>query len=134
MADRRPHFAVTTKPSAVDAALAAARQRIAPRVAPASLPQERAEGALIVDIRPHELRQRDGLLDGAVVIDRNVLEWRLDPTSDHRLDAANDPARRIVIVCDEGYASSFAAAALADLGLTNVTDLSGGFQAVRPGS
>jgi rhodanese-related sulfurtransferase len=68
------------------------------------------------------------------VIDRNVLEWRLDPTSDHRLDAANDPARRIVIVCDEGYASSFAAAALADLGLTNVTDLSGGFQAVRPGS
>jgi rhodanese-related sulfurtransferase len=90
-----------------------------------------AGGAMVVDIRPGELRARDGDLDGAVVIGRNVLEWRLDPTCRHRLPGMDDPARRIVIVCDEGYASSLAAAALKDLGLTNVTDLAGGYQAWR---
>jgi rhodanese-related sulfurtransferase len=66
---------------------------------------------------------------GAVVVERNVLEWRLDPTSPHRLAQMTDLAQAVVVVCDEGYASSLAAAALMDLGLTNVTDLDGGYQA-----
>ncbi len=89
------------------------------------------EGALVVDTRPSELRRRDGELAGAVVIERNVLEWRLDPTCPHRVEGMDDPARRVILVCDEGFASSLAAAALLDLGLTNVTDLAGGYQAWR---
>jgi rhodanese-related sulfurtransferase len=86
---------------------------------------------MVIDIRPAELRARDGELEGAVVIERNVLEWRLDPTCRHRLPGMDDPDRRIVIVCNEGYASSLAAAALRDIGLTNATDLAGGYQAWR---
>lgn len=85
----------------------------------------------MVDTRPGEQRRRDGELPGAVVIERNVLEWRLDPTSPHRIDGMDDPDRRVVIVCAEGYASSLAAATLRDLGLTNVTDLDGGYGAWR---
>ena len=115
----------------VDVMLATARARIGPRVWAEELSLAAARGALVVDIRPSELRGRDGALDGATVVDRNVLEWRLDPTCPHRLEEANDPGRRVIIVCDEGYASSLAAAALLDIGLTNVTDLDGGFQAWR---
>jgi rhodanese-related sulfurtransferase len=113
----------------VDRLLASARARIGPRVSAAELSLALARGALVVDIRPRELRDRDGALDGATVIERNVLEWRLDITCPHRLEAMDDPGRWVIIVCDEGYASSLAAAALLDLGLTNVTDLAGGFQA-----
>jgi rhodanese-related sulfurtransferase len=117
--------------AAIDRALAAARARIGPRLRPERLHSALAGGAMVVDIRPAELRDRDGELDGAVVIERNVLEWRLDPTSRYRLPGMDDPARRIVIVCNEGYASSLAAATLRDIGLTNVTDLAGGYQAWR---
>jgi rhodanese-related sulfurtransferase len=82
-----------------------------------------------VDIRPLEQRQRDGPLPGALVIDRNVLEWRLDPLGDHRIPESIDHDQRIVIVCNEGYGSSLAAASLQDLGLRRATDLIGGFQA-----
>lgn len=99
------------------------------RVDPGDLAAVHAAGALVVDIRPSEQRHRDGELPDAVVIDRNVLEWRLDPTSPHRLPVAGDPARRIVIVCNEGYASSLAAETLQRLGLANATDLAGGYQA-----
>ena len=88
-------------------------------------------GVLVVDIRPVAQRERDGEMPGAVVIDRNVLEWRLDPTSPDRIAEATDHDREIVIVCNEGYASSFAAATLQQLGLRRATDLVGGFQAVR---
>jgi rhodanese-related sulfurtransferase len=88
---------------------------------------------MVIDIRPAELRARDGELEGALVIERNVLEWRLDPTCRHRLPGMDDPDRRIILVCNEGYASSLAAAALRDIGLTNVTDLAGGYQAWRSG-
>ena len=118
-------------PAAIDRALASARARIAPRARPEDLEPAAAAGALIVDIRPERLRQQDGDLPGAVVIERNVLEWRLDPTSSHRLAGMDDPGRRVIVVCDEGYASSLAAAALVELGLTDVTDLDGGFQAWR---
>ncbi|MDQ0028637.1 rhodanese-like domain-containing protein [Arthrobacter bambusae] len=99
------------------------------RIHPAGLEREMSAGALVVDTRPAEQRKRDGDLPGAVVIDRNVLEWRLDPSSPHRLPFAGDPARRIVIVCNEGYSSSLAAHTLQRLGLTGATDLIGGFQA-----
>jgi rhodanese-related sulfurtransferase len=115
--------------AAIDSALAAARARIAPRVPAQGLEQVITNGGLVVDIRPEGLRQRDGDIPGAVVVERNVLEWRLDAGSPHRLPEMDDPAKRVVIVCDEGYASSLAAAALMDLGLTDVTDLDGGYQA-----
>jgi rhodanese-related sulfurtransferase len=116
---------------AVDRALAAARLRIAPRVMASELAGELADGALVVDTRPEALRRQDGVIPGAETIERNVREWRLDPTSPHRLSGMDSPSKRVIVVCDEGYASSLAAAALADLGLTNVTDLVGGYQAWR---
>jgi rhodanese-related sulfurtransferase len=99
------------------------------RVDPLELEALQAAGALIVDIRPVEQRNRYGELPGAIVIDRNVLEWRLDPSSPHRLPFADNPERTIVIVCNEGYSSSLAAHTLQQLGLHNATDLRGGFQA-----
>lgn len=114
----------------IDQLLADARAGLPPRPTPAELPALVEAGALVVDIRPVEQRARDGELPGAVVIDRNVLEWRLDPTSPHRISGAGDPDRHIVLVCNEGYASSLAAATLQRLGLRGATDLDGGFQAL----
>ena len=99
------------------------------RVTAGQLPGEVAAGALVVDIRPVEQRQRDGELPGAIVIPRNVLEWRLDPTSPHRIAEVADHDCRVVLVCNEGYASSLAAATLQQLGLHRATDLAGGYQA-----
>ena len=87
-------------------------------------------GALVVDIRPVEQRSRDGELDGAVVVDRNVFEWRLDPASEHRIPEITGYEQRVIVVCNEGYQSSLAAATLHDLGLVRATDLIGGFQAL----
>jgi rhodanese-related sulfurtransferase len=116
--------------SAVDAALERARARLL-RVGPLEAAAAARGGALLVDTRPVEQRRRDGEIPGALVIDRNVLEWRLDPTSDDRSPDAVDHSRPVIVVCNEGYASSFAAVALQDLGLDNATDLIGGFQAWR---
>lgn len=106
------------------------RSRSMDRVAPRDLAAELDAGALLVDIRPVEQRERDGELPGAVVINRNVLEWRLDPTSDHRIPQVTGSDQRIIIVCNEGYSSSLAAATLRQLGLHAATDLVGGFQAL----
>ena len=116
--------------SRVDDLLAVARRSLPRRPTAADLPALFARGALVVDIRPAFQRDRDGELPGAVVIDRNVLEWRLDPTSPHRIPEVTDHDREIVIVCNEGYASTLAAASLQLLGLHRATDLDGGFQAV----
>lgn len=83
----------------------------------------------MVDTRPADQRQRDGELAGALVIDRNVLEWRLAPSSDSRI-VDLDPARVVVVVCSQGFSSSLAAVSLQDLGLLGATDLIGGFQAL----
>jgi rhodanese-related sulfurtransferase len=107
-----------TDGSAIDRLLHEARVTLE-RVEPADLQREQAAGALVVDIRPVEQRQRDGDLPGALVIDRNVLEWRLDPTCPYRLPVAEGP----------GYSSSLAARTLQQLGLARATDLVGGFQA-----
>jgi rhodanese-related sulfurtransferase len=116
--------------AAVDALLHAARRRL-DRVEPADLAAEMAAGALVVDTRPIEQRRRDGDLPGAVVVDRNVLEWRLDPTSPNRIVEVTDRDQRMIIVCNEGYSSSLAAATLRQLGIHRATDLIGGFQAWR---
>ena len=112
----------------IEEILAAARTRL-DRVEPEGLETERKAGAVIVDIRPIEHRTRDGALPDAIVIDRNVLEWRLDPACEHHIAEVADYDTRIVIVCNEGYQSSLAAAQLRDLGLHRATDLVGGFQA-----
>jgi len=114
----------------IDALLAEARADL-DRVRPDDLAAEMTAGALVVDTRPSEQRHRDGVLPGALVIDRNVLEWRLDPTSPHRIREADDPDRRVIVVCNEGYSSSLAAASLRRLGLRRATDLVGGYQAWR---
>jgi rhodanese-related sulfurtransferase len=115
----------------VDELLARCRARLPRRPGPEELTGLVEHGALVVDIRPVALRERDGELPGALVVDRNQMEWRLDPTSEHSLAEVDDPELVIVLVCDEGYASTLAAAALQDLGLVNATDLDGGYQAWR---
>ncbi|MEU0228306.1 rhodanese-like domain-containing protein [Streptomyces sp. NPDC006284] len=90
-----------------------------------------AGAALLVDIRYAALRERDGVIPGALVVERNELEWRLDPQGSHRLPEATGHDLRVVVVCNEGYASSLAAESLHRLGLYRATDLIGGFQAWR---
>ncbi|MER6716923.1 rhodanese-like domain-containing protein [Streptomyces sp. NPDC006386] len=103
-------------------------ERIEPREA---YEAARAGEALLVDIRYAALRERDGLIPGALVVERNELEWRLDPQGSHRLPEATSHALRIVVICNEGYASSLAVQSLHQLGLYRATDLVGGFQAWR---
>ncbi|MGW3724521.1 rhodanese-like domain-containing protein [Streptomyces sp. NPDC000851] len=91
----------------------------------------RAGEALLVDIRYAALRERDGQIPGALVVERNELEWRLDPHGSHRLPEATSHDLRVVVICNEGYASSLAADSLHRLGLHRATDLVGGFQAWR---
>ncbi len=114
--------------SAVDRLLAAARARL-DRVGPSQAHHLVAEGALLIDIRPAAQRAEFGEVPGALVLERNVLEWRLDPDSPARIPEAADPERPVVIMCQAGYASSFAAVALLDLGRRHATDLDGGFAA-----
>jgi rhodanese-related sulfurtransferase len=114
----------------IDELLAAARARLPRRPTADELPDAFARGALVVDIRPVEQRRADGGLTGAVVVDRNVLEWRLDPACEHCLALVTGYDHEVILVCDEGYQSSLAAATLQDLGLRRATDLDGGFQAL----
>jgi rhodanese-related sulfurtransferase len=119
-----------TRRSTIDEVLARAQGGL-DRVTSDELADEVAGGAIVIDIRPADQRERDGDLPGAVVVDRNVLEWRLDPTSRHRLPVATGHDVRFVIVCNEGYGSSLAARSLREIGLDRATDLVGGFQAWR---
>ncbi|GMQ86154.1 MAG: rhodanese-like domain-containing protein [Acidimicrobiia bacterium] len=112
----------------IDELLAKARAKL-DRVRAEDLGDEVAAGAMLVDVRPIEERQRDGELEGAIVIDRNVLEWRLAPSSKDRIvDVA--PQERVIVVCTDGYQSSLAAATLQRLGLHGATDLIGGYRAM----
>ncbi|MFD7629951.1 rhodanese-like domain-containing protein [Streptomyces sp. NPDC059851] len=98
------------------------------RVAPEEAHAAFLDGALLVDIRYQALRERDGLVPGALVIERNELEWRLDPQGSHRIPKAASHDLRVIVFCNEGYASSLAVASLHTLGLRHATDLTGGFQ------
>ena len=130
-AQRPVHYRAAV-PRTVADLLASARTRLE-RVEAGDLAAEVAAGALVIDIRPVEQRDRDGELAGAIVVDRNVLEWRLDPASEHRLDVVTGYDQRVIIVCNEGYQSSLAAATLQDLGLHRATDLAGGYQSLVDG-
>jgi len=114
-------------PPTIDQVLEEARRRLV-RLEPEQAADEVARGALLVDIRPPAQRADQGKIPGAVVIDRTVLEWRLDPTSASRLEQAKDHQVRVIVVCAEGYSSSLAAASLQDVGLVNATDVIGGFE------
>ncbi|HEU0190026.1 MAG TPA: rhodanese-like domain-containing protein [Mycobacterium sp.] len=115
--------------SRIDGVLEAARQRLR-RLTADELPDALRRGAVLVDIRPQAQRAAEGEVPGALVIERNVLEWRCDPTSDAHLPEAEDDDVEWVILCSEGYTSSLAAAALADLGLHRATDVIGGYHAL----
>ncbi|MGN2642012.1 rhodanese-like domain-containing protein [Nocardia takedensis] len=114
----------------IDQMLDNARAKLT-RVYAFEIPQALSRGAILVDIRPQAQRDREGTLPGALVIERNVLEWRLDPSSSARLAAATDHDVEWIILCSEGYTSSLAAASLQDLGLHRATDLVGGYQALK---
>jgi rhodanese-related sulfurtransferase len=123
---------VTIRPQGartIDEILASARARLI-RVSPRQAFAELSGGAVLVDIRPAAQRAHEGAVPGALLIERNVLEWRCDPTSDARLPEAVDDDVEWVIVCSEGYTSSLAAAALVDLGLRRASDVVGGYHAL----
>jgi rhodanese-related sulfurtransferase len=114
----------------IDEILAAARARLR-RLDPVAARRAQEDGAVLVDIRPAAQRAEQGEIPGALVVERNVLEWRFDPRCDARLPIAGRYDLPVVVVCAEGYTSSLAAAALQDLGLHRATDLAGGFLAWR---
>ena len=113
----------------IDRVLDAARRRYR-RLTAAEVPGALRRGAVLVDIRPQAQRFREGGVPGALVIERNVLEWRCDPTSDARLPEAVGDGVEWVIMCSEGYTSSLAAGALLDIGLPRATDVIGGYHAL----
>jgi len=117
-----------TRRRTIDDVLADARAGLH-RLDPTDAWDALAAGALLVDIRPAAQRAAEGEVPHAVVIERNVLEWRLDPASAHRIPAATGYDLQVIVLCSEGYTSSLAAAALADLGLHRATDVVGGFHA-----
>jgi rhodanese-related sulfurtransferase len=112
----------------IDEVLAAARARLR-RLTPEEAFAEFSRGAVLVDIRPQAQRAREGGIPGAVIVERNVLEWRFDPASEARLPWVRGYDQRVIVFCSEGYTSSLAAAALQDLGLAGATDIAGGFLA-----
>ncbi|HEY3507034.1 MAG TPA: rhodanese-like domain-containing protein [Actinocatenispora sp.] len=112
----------------IDRVLDLARRRL-DRLTPARAYELVRGGAVLVDIRPAGQRAEEGIVPGALLVERNVLEWRFDPTSAHRLAEATDHDVRVIVLCSEGYTSSLAAASLQDLGLRNATDVVGGFRA-----
>jgi rhodanese-related sulfurtransferase len=116
--------------SRIDRMLDDARARLR-RLHADEVPAALARGAILVDIRPQAQREHEGTVPSALVIERNVLEWRCDPTSDARLPQAVDDDVQWVVLCSQGYTSSLAAASLRDLGLHRATDVVGGYHALK---
>jgi rhodanese-related sulfurtransferase len=113
----------------IDRLLADARRGL-DRLEPAQAAEAVRRGGLLIDTRPSEQRRRDGVVPGAIVVERNVLEWRLDPTSPYRIPELADPTAhpQLILMCNEGYSSSLAAVTLQRLGV-QVAEVIGGFQA-----
>ena len=115
----------------IEQVLSAARARLR-RLSPDEAHEAvSATEAILVDIRPDGQRAIEGSIEGALIVERNVLEWRFDPASHSRLPIATNHDLQVIVFCSEGYASSLAAVALQDLGLSHATDMVGGFQAWR---
>jgi rhodanese-related sulfurtransferase len=112
----------------IDEILAAARARLL-RLKPDEAFLEVAAGGVLIDIRPAAQRAREGEIPGSVIVERNHLEWRLDPCCEARLPWITGYDHRIIVFCQESYTSSLAAVALLDLGLHRATDVIGGFSA-----
>jgi rhodanese-related sulfurtransferase/mannose-6-phosphate isomerase-like protein (cupin superfamily) len=115
----------------IEQVLSAARARLRRLTPDQAYEAVATTDAILVDIRPESQRAIEGSIPGALVVERNVLEWRFDPASSARLPVATDHDLQIIVFCSEGYTSSLAAASLQDLGLRRATDLVGGFQAWR---
>ncbi len=120
----------SSHPANVDALLHGARRQL-DRVDPHEALAALHDGALLVDTRPASFRRAEGVIPGAVVVERNVLEWRLDPASPYRIPEITGHDQRIILFCNEGFASSLAAVSLHSLGLGEATDLIGGYRAWR---
>ena len=114
----------------IDELLARSRAGLV-RVEPHEVPDAIRGGALLIDIRSESQRAADGTVPGALWVARNVLEWRCDPSCEAHDDRVGDLARHVIVMCDEGYQSSLAAATLQELGFGRATDLVGGFRAWR---
>jgi rhodanese-related sulfurtransferase len=113
---------------AVEEVLAAARSGLR-RMSPEQAARAQRRGALLIDTRTETQRQEQGELPGAIVIDRTVLEWRLDPCSPWRIPEASSADLEVIVFCREGYSSSIAAASLQSVGLRRATDVVGGVAA-----
>jgi len=113
----------------IDEILAEARSRIHRVDSPTAHHEHTKSDAILVDIRPEAQRLANGMIPDALIIERNVLEWRFDPRCEARLPIANTYGLRVIVFCQEGYTSSLAAASLQDLGLAKATDMEGGFKA-----
>jgi rhodanese-related sulfurtransferase/predicted metal-dependent enzyme (double-stranded beta helix superfamily) len=114
----------------IEQMLSTAREKLL-RFSPEEAHTASSNGAVLVDIRPETQRAAEGSIPGALLVERNVLEWRFDPASDARHPLANDHDLHVIVFCSEGYTSSLAAAALQELGLWRATDIAGGFQEWR---
>ncbi|ADV80902.1 rhodanese-like domain-containing protein [Terriglobus saanensis] len=126
---QRSKPAARTGATSIEQVLSAARARLQ-RLSPEEAHDAVANaGAVLVDIRPEAQRAIEGSIPGALLVERNVLEWRFDPASSARLPVATDHDLQVIVFCSEGYTSSLAAAALQDLGLWRATDIVGGFHA-----
>jgi len=115
-------------PRSADELMGDARARI-DRLTTEQLDGVLDEGGLLIDIRPEAQRAAEGALPGALVVERNVLEWRFDLSGPHHLEQVTGYDQPVVVFCSEGYASSFAAASLRELGFVRAADLDGGFKA-----
>ncbi len=115
----------------IEEVLSAARARLRRLSPEEAYEAAKTTEAILVDIRPESQRAIEGSIPGALVVERNVLEWRFDPASSTRLPVATDHDLQVIVFCSEGYTSSLAATALQDLGLWRATDMVGGFQAWR---
>jgi rhodanese-related sulfurtransferase len=120
---------LTRRPETVEQLLAEARREL-DRLSPSDAQAAMGRGAILIDIRSDGQRAADGLIPGAKFVPRNVLEWRLDPESDHRDEALACRDRPVIVICNEGFQSSLAAASIRRLGV-DATDVIGGFQAWR---
>jgi rhodanese-related sulfurtransferase len=118
---------LTDRPESVEELLSRARRELN-RLSPGDAHTALSDGALLVDIRSDAQRLADGLIPGAEFVPRNVLEWRLDPGSEHRDDGLACRDRQVIVICNEGYQSSLAAATVRRFGV-DATDVIGGFQA-----